>query len=25
MSVNVWNNEADMEMFTQILEKISKG
>jgi selenocysteine lyase/cysteine desulfurase len=25
LSVNVWNNEADMEMFTQILEKISKG
>jgi len=24
LSVNVWNNEADMEMFTQILEKISK-
>ena len=25
LSVNVWNNEADMEIFTQILEKISKG
>jgi selenocysteine lyase/cysteine desulfurase len=25
LSVNVWNNEADMQMFTQILEKISKG